>query len=426
MNTIVNIDTLEIGFDVYDYESSIESYLDLLEECKNEKRDSMYKGEDHKSFIEIGGIDFEVLHAGKHGYAYILHNDDMELNIAKFRSTIDDFYPIRVRFKAKLLWEQGQLAYQYVARFIRDNFNDFGTTKVGRVDFACHTDGIDLEVSDWDNFVGRHKTDQAIRFNRVLETLYFGSRKTKKCYCRIYNKSKKILRDKDGEWFFDIWMENGLDPLKVWNIEFELKRGMLKELGVESYEDLSANIHSIWIYLTGNWLTWRIPGKDSNKSRHDIRPEWIDIQSAYKDFEFNGFISRYRQRIVDSNKYIPAISGYITSISAVLNLDDMDDSIDYLRYVISEYLKEKKVSTFENEVKNKKKVLAQRGVENLDIITRMKANIPGKENRKTKFPVERAKRLLKLMEENNVPFDIVSKQMKLINRLESEMSNDEN
>lgn len=418
MKTLPNIDTLEISFNVLDYEISIEPYLDSLEEKKNERRDSLYKGEDSKSFINIGGIEFEVIHAGKHGYAYILHNDDMELNLAKYRSNVKDFYPVRVRFKAKLLWEQGRLAYQFVANFIRENFNDFDTNKVGRVDLACHVDFIKPDIRDWESFVGRHKSDQAIRFNRQLETLYFGSRKTQKCYCRIYDKTRKCLRERENEWFFDIWDEQGLKPLDVWNIEFELRRGILKELEVETYEDLSSKIQSIWIYLTGKWLTWRVPESSNQRTRMHLRPEWVDIQQAYNEFEFVGFIKRSQQRFVDSRKYVPALSGYITSLAAVLNLDDMDSSIEYMKFAVEDYVRNKKASTFETEVKGKKRILAERDGENVELIARIRANIPKELPPNNEMKLARAERVLGLMEQSKtVTKKVLENQRKLVKRL---------
>lgn len=368
---IVNIDTLELSFDVYDYAFAVEKYIDALETAKHTAAEMTYNGMEDKSYIEIGEITFEVMRNGKHGYAYILHNDDIELDIAKYRSSKQEFYPIRVRFKAKYLWEQGMMAYTYIAQFIRDHFNDFGSTKVSRVDLACHTDAIEPKLSDWDDFYGRFNKDQAIRNYRKVETFYFGSRTTQKCYCRIYNKTNKCIIDKDNQWFFDIWEDNDLNLMNVWNVEFELKRELLKEMKIETYEDLVRNIQSIWIYLTSDWITWRI-NDDSNITRRTLKPEWIEIQAAYRDFEFNGFITRARQREVDTSKYIPSVAGYISSICASMNIHQLESGLNFIRSSVKEYLKDKKSMTFKDVVTEKSKKYSKRDLENLELIGKMK------------------------------------------------------
>ena len=63
---------------------------------------------------------------------------------------------------------------------------------------------------------------------------------------RIYNKTIEI--PKSGKiWFKDIWKENGWNGEKtVWRIEFQLKRGVLKELQIDLVEDLFEKEDELW------------------------------------------------------------------------------------------------------------------------------------------------------------------------------------
>lgn len=372
---LVNIDTLELTFDVFNYEESIQKYIPELEALKSQRSDSLYKGDETKGFINISGIDFEVMNVGKHGYAYILRNEDMELDIARWRSKKQEFYPIKVRFSAKLLWERGRMAYSYVADFIRRSFNHFGLTKVSRVDLACHVDNISPDITEIDNFVGRYKQDKAYRYDRKLETLYFGSRNSGKCMCRLYNKTAKCLRENDNTWFFDIWYNANMNLLNVWNIEFELHRDFLREFDIETYDDLTVTIHDLWLYLTTHWIRWCVPSHLERK-RWETTATWETVQSAYAEFEFNGFTRREVQRVSDSTKYIPALSGFITSLAATLDYDDMDEALSYVKRSVQEYISKRKGTTFDDIVDEKKKALKEIDSLEFDLHKRFKSPLP--------------------------------------------------
>lgn len=133
-----------------------------------------------------------------------------------YRSNTKSFYPIVVRFKSSLLLEQGMSAYSFVASFIRSSFNHIISTKVSRCDLALHMDGLSFSVKDLDSFVGRFRKDSLHRCDRNIESLYFGSRTTNKCLCRIYNKTREIIEKRDKYWFFDIWDKAKIDIFNVW------------------------------------------------------------------------------------------------------------------------------------------------------------------------------------------------------------------
>lgn len=141
MTSIFNIDTLIISFDILDYDNVIKKYISLLDEAKERSRNNLYANRDNKEYITIKDMKFEIMPIGARGYAYLLHNDLIELRLAMFRSNTKSFYPIVVRFKSSLLWEQGMNAYSFGASFIRTAFNHIISTKVSRCDLALHMMG---------------------------------------------------------------------------------------------------------------------------------------------------------------------------------------------------------------------------------------------------------------------------------------------
>lgn len=363
MASIFNIDTLIISFDVLDYEHVIKKYINLLEEGKEKSRKHLYANMDTKEYITIKDMEFEIMPTGARGYAYLLHNDLIELRLAMYRSNTKSFYPIVVRFKSGLLWEQGMNSYSYVASFIRSAFNHIINTKVNRCDLALHMDGLSFNVGDLDSFVGRFRKDSLHRCDRTIESLYFGSRTTNKCLCRIYNKTREVIEKRDKYWFFDIWDKSGMDIFNVWNIEFELHRDFLKECKIDSWDDLKNNINSLWHYLTNEWLRYVDLSSATRRENCKVQPLWIEIQKGYDYLEFNGYIQRSIQRMRDTNKYVPSAVGYLTSLSALVGIDDVDDAIYYLKFAMQTYLSKNKDSNFLDEVSKKKMYYTKLGIE---------------------------------------------------------------
>jgi len=350
---IANIDTLVISFDVLDYDKSIGYYSKSLEESKEKSRNYMYNNESKRETVQFGNVKFEVMANGARMYAYLIHNDLIEIRLAKIRSNNKDTLPIVVSFKSTLLWSKGLNAYFYAERIINNVFGSIKTTKISRVDMALHMDKYTHDQLHLDEFIGQFKKDSIHRFDRKIETLYFGSRKTQKVLCRIYNKTREVIETKSKLWFFDIWEKENLDIMNVWNVEFELHRDFLREINIDTFTDLIDNLKGIWYYLTHEWIRHIDMSTATRRERCHVRPIWHDIQDGYNKFDMDGYIDRDLQRLRDLNKYVPGAVGYLTSLSAMSGIDDVDDAMAFLRYEMDRYFTIKKETTFEEVVHTK-------------------------------------------------------------------------
>lgn len=352
---IANVDALVINFDVKNYDTTIQKYLNILEMQKDLSRQYLYDNQAQKSHIVLGNIDYEVLPNGARCYAYLLHNDLIELRLAKGRSKNKNTYPIVVKYKSTILWEKGLNAYFYASDFIEELFGQIINTMVSRVDLAYHTDGLNFQVCDLDKFVGKYRKDSLHRCDRKIETFYFGSRKTQTVMCRIYNKTRQLLEERKSLWFIDIWSKYDLDITNVWNVEYELHREFLKQIDIDTFEQLVDNIKGIWGYLTHNWIRYVDISSATRSNNYKIFEVWQKVQNGYDAFSMDGEIEREVQRLRDANKYVPSAVGYLTSLSALVNIDEVDDALEYLRFQMDKYFREKKNSTFNEVVTNKKR-----------------------------------------------------------------------
>lgn len=141
---------------------------------------------------------------------------------------------------AKTLWFRG---IDTALSWIKEDLKAIGNgriniVQVSRVDLC--TDffifgGISYE------FICSHKVTHNKKGNLYLdednvETYYLGN-KNSPLRMRIYNKGIEI-KENSGEklWFLDLWeKENSKD---VWRVEFQIRRVVLKQFGIDSIDDL--------------------------------------------------------------------------------------------------------------------------------------------------------------------------------------------
>jgi hypothetical protein len=130
-----------------------------------------------------------------------------------------------------------------------------------------------------------------------------------KIMARVYNKSLEA-RKSGKTWLFELWGidENG----QVWRVEFQLRREALKELGIETFDDLLNSSQSLWDYCTGKWLSVRTTGK--NKARRDMVRFWETVQAAKFKAGAAPLIKRERMRSGMTEKQAAAqIGGIVES-----------------------------------------------------------------------------------------------------------------
>lgn len=336
--SIPMIDWLSMTIDIYEYESSATEVISLLEEAKNEASGLRSRHNQDKVYIDIGNQTFEVFPNGQAGYAYILHNKLFEMRLAKFRNSQEENYPVFVHLKSELLWSMGpEYAWAWIITWISENIGAVKSDKLNRIDLCCHTDDYDFKLTDAERFKGRHRAQTIHLSNRDFTGLDFGSRKSGTIFARIYNKTKEVKDKRNKLWFFDVWIENGLNPDNVWNVEFELKRDVLKQMKVEDCYTAFENLKTIWTYLTCKWLVMTDDSSDRPERCNPTR-EWASIHQAFVDYKGAKMITRERQKSRESDCIVPSGMGYLTTYAALNGLTDpyqiaisfIKDGITYL------------------------------------------------------------------------------------------------
>lgn len=341
--------------DTYDVESN--KHLARLFSRLDEEREKA----DCSGFIDLGLWKFQVMNHGNRQYYYLLHNDDMEIRLARWRSKAEERFPVYVHFKSQFLWAEIYSVSSLMDKFLlvmewlEDVLNGkYLASKINRLDLAYHTDDVPRGFNT-EQFVGRHTTDNTWRTHRVVNAVEIGSRKSEQIFLRCYNKFLEA-RSKKKTWFFPIWENARLDIRKVWNIEFQMKREFFTDNKIDkryldSCEHIIESQETIWKYLTLQWVTYRIPDNE-RRTRWSVHPWWTEMANNF--MECTGKIDRGRQReLPTAEMLIPAIRGFLSSYAARMG-GNLEDGTLFKRLLtdIKEYEKSSD-KNFDKDVHNK-------------------------------------------------------------------------
>jgi hypothetical protein len=79
---------------------------------------------------------------------------------------------------------------------------------------------------------------------------------------RIYDKTLEISKS-GKDWLYDLW-GIGRD-VRVWRVEFQLRREALKEFAIETLDDLINRMQGLWNYCVNDWLSVRTVGNKNGR-----------------------------------------------------------------------------------------------------------------------------------------------------------------
>lgn len=156
-----------------------------------------------------------------------------------------------------------------------------------------------------------------------LETFYHGA-KSSPTRLRIYNKGLEIAKAGDKWWFLQVWNIPTTDH--TWRIEFQLRRPTLKKFGINTTDDLCANLGGLWKILTEDWFSLRLDD-NGNTSRCSIHPWWQMVQACAAQFgEIKMLARSFRGEPADSSWFVSHCGGCLASFAASEGITDYEEA----------------------------------------------------------------------------------------------------
>ncbi len=141
---------------------------------------------------------------------------------------------------------------------------------------------------------------------------------------RLYDKTREIVRS-GKDWIMPLWLPAGwASGETVWRLEFEIKREVLKELGLRSLASVLDNLDGLWSYASTEWLRLTLPNPDdATRTRWPIHPLWALLASVDWASPNQTLLARFRNsRSPDELRLVSLFHGALTSYMAKHGIDD--------------------------------------------------------------------------------------------------------
>ncbi len=316
---ICGVDTLDLGLYIQ-WSSNWSDLTQILDQAKEQAAGTQG--------VPIVGDHFLILPSGKPpSYRWHLQWPEFHLYLGRsaepYRNTPNGY----VSINAKTLWSMGiSSAVNLVVRWIELLDGKVRSIKPSRCDLA-----VDLQLKDPLSlpFLLSHRVPQHVQHSHnmtgdVLETFYHGAKKSP-IQLRIYDKGLEVLKGGTKLWFYELW--NVEPESHVWRIEYQLRREILKQFGIDQLDDLIEKVGGLWQYLTEDWFSLRAQD-DGNTSRRTVLPWWEVVQSCADQF---GPLMNLERTLdtasADSTWYVNHVAGCLVGYAARERLLTLQDAL---------------------------------------------------------------------------------------------------
>jgi len=304
--------------------------LDLWNQLKalKEFAQSTVPLEQASAVLELAGHRFEVRDRGTRRFPFVLVDNPYFISVKGFGAVQ---LPLAIsQISSEWLLAKG---VETACRDLHEVILELGEVESGsplvsRADLYCDfTCDLPLAGLPWSAFVtrARQKTAYAEGDTSTGYTVGLGG----DISARLYDKSREIEISCKPYWQ-DAWIEGGWWSGQVWRLEFQLRRRVLAEHGIDTVSTLLANLRPLWRYCTESWLRLTVPSEtDATQSRWPLHPVWQALTEAHFEGSQDGLSHPVRSDRPPSDEYLflNGLNG-ITSYMAREGITDPKEAFD--------------------------------------------------------------------------------------------------
>ena len=330
-DTDSSIKILASGFDrlilAVDVKWNDESFFEYLKGLKEKAK------ENNRETIGLIGKEentewyFNMNQSGSKGWEWVLKGQEFTLIIGNWLTPISR-PSIMIDIGSETLWRVGpREAVEWIMNLIRSVGGEIISVKPSRVDLC-----VDVLMPDelWTDDLKRYRVTRARKFHPYFEDDRLTGMMIGKggISARLYDKVFEIERQSKKYWMFDIWkLEEIPEGMKVIRIEFQLRREVIREVAIDTIDDLFKYPDNLWAYCTKNWLKFQdMPGK--HHTQRETLNWWKEIQNGFMGVQDAVPIIRNKALRIEEEALRNQALGYLTSLVA-LEMEEMGLNIPH-------------------------------------------------------------------------------------------------
>lgn len=266
---------------------------------------------------------------GARGYEWLLTGHDYALKIGKWKEMITR-PNIMAEIRSETLWALGvDASISYLQALIEGIGGQIRECKISRLDLCIDiTFPDDLWKKELEDYIVTYADNKNIyKKGHSMTGISIGAGAIQ---ARLYDKLLEIKQISKKEWLTAIWnMKEAPDGMKIIRVEFQMRREFLKEMKVNTPEDLLIKVPGLWGYCTQTWLKFQ----DNPECHHTMRktfPWWNKVQDGFTGCQNSNPLVRDRAVTVDKQQRIDQVFGNVLSVKAIEmehNHEDINKSI---------------------------------------------------------------------------------------------------
>jgi hypothetical protein len=244
--------------------------------------------------------DFEVKDKGRGRFPFVLADNWYQISLS---SNVSTALPLAMtQISSEVLTRSGLDSATSKLRGIIKQLGNSEAETISRVDlcvdFVTDFDFLTISQKDW---VCRSSRFSSFYEDQHCSGFTFGAGGA--ISARLYDKSLEIRKSKKA-CLYEVWTQHDWQgELPVWRMEFQFKRAVLLELGINGISDLKENLDRLWRYACLDWLRLVIPSEsDDTKSRWLSHPLWEMLCSANFGTTNHAPLQRTRKERVPSDE----------------------------------------------------------------------------------------------------------------------------
>ncbi len=329
------VDSLVISTNTVWKDTSFFTILDELK-VKAQQNSVDYQGQ-FKHFHPDEVWPFTIKPNGTAGFSWILNGCDFTYKIAN--SAEPNSRPnVMIEIRSEALWRLGpEEVIKIALSIIKANGGHIIEAKPSRVDLC-----VDFLMSEkkWSyelmDYAVTRATDYAPYYrHKKLIGIRIGKGVIS---ARLYDKPLEIQQQSKKYWMFDIW---GITEIpegeKIIRIEFQLRREILKDIGIIVLDDLFQKIDGAWAYCTKKWLKFQ-DHPELHHTQQSTLKWYEEIQNGFKGVQGAEPLVRKKAVSMDKKRLMQQANGLIIALHAIdqeENKADLDKPINIKDCLVS-------------------------------------------------------------------------------------------
>jgi hypothetical protein len=124
----------------------------------------------------------------------------------------------------------------------------------------------------------------------------------------------------------------------VTRVEAQVRRKVLRQMGIGTAEDAIARAGEVYVYMVGKWLRWTDPATATRTTRAANDPRWSVVQSARVAGGAQAGERRSTERHAPQlDRLVPMANGLMVAIGAALGIDNPDDVLKHFSLLAGGY-----------------------------------------------------------------------------------------